>query len=60
MSNDALKALQAYERLISTLQAVADDPYHPGAEEALTNAAYDANHAMADVGLVERQERPES
>lgn len=57
-AQDMTNAIQAYGRLVKTFEAVAEDPFHPGATEALTNAAYEANHAMAKIGLAERRERP--
>lgn len=56
MTDEAQKALL---RLQKTLEAVMQDPHHPTALEALENAAYEANHRMADEGLADRKERPE-
>ncbi|MEU4850577.1 hypothetical protein [Streptomyces gilvosporeus] len=46
------RATQAYYRLTQTLRAAIEDPHR--SEQALTDAAYEANAAMREAGLLGR------
>ncbi|PVE13146.1 hypothetical protein [Streptomyces scopuliridis] len=54
MDDTTREAVRAFYRLLKATAAAANDPHHPGAEETLTNAAYEANAAMATAGLLGR------
>ncbi|QRV32572.1 hypothetical protein I6J42_00020 (plasmid) [Streptomyces californicus] len=48
------EGVRAYYRLIKATAAATADPWHPGANETLTNAAYEANAALSAAGLLAR------
>jgi hypothetical protein len=57
MDTATADAIRAFYRLHKAIQAVAADPHHPGALEALSNAAYDANAKLGAVGLLGDEHR---
>jgi hypothetical protein len=54
MDDTTREAVRAFYRLLKATSAAASDPDHPGAEETLSNAAYEANAAMSAAGLLGR------
>jgi hypothetical protein len=54
MDDLTLKAVQSYYRLTETLRAAIEDPHR--SEQALTAAAWEANAAMKEAGLLGRPE----
>ncbi|MEU3148429.1 hypothetical protein [Streptomyces sp. NPDC006999] len=54
MDDTTREAVRAFYRLLKATAAATDDPFNPGADETLTNAAYEANAAMEAAGLLGR------
>ncbi|MFB6984236.1 hypothetical protein [Streptomyces scopuliridis] len=54
MDDTTREAVRAFHRLLKATAAAANDPFNPGSEETLTNAAVEANAAMATAGLLGR------
>lgn len=50
-------AVRAFHRLLKATAAATADPFHPGANETLSNAAQEANAAMAAAGLLGRPQQ---
>lgn len=48
------EGVRAFYRLIKATAAAMADPFYPGVEETLTNAAYEANEALTKAGLLTR------
>lgn len=54
MDGATREAVRAFYRLHQATAAAAADPFHPGAQETLSNAAHEANAAMKEAGLLDR------
>lgn len=54
MDDTTREAVRAFHRLLKATAAAASDPFNPGADETLSNAAYEANAAMSAAGLLGR------
>jgi hypothetical protein len=54
MDSATREAVRSFYRLHQATAAAAADPFNSGAQETLSNAAYEANAAMAAAGLLDR------
>ena len=54
MDDTTREGVRAFYRLLKATSAAAADPFNPGAEETLSNAAHEANAAMNAAGLLGR------